>query len=367
MPIHTWHHLQGYMRKLLRKRRKKERAIPTRGIPDGISYETINECCRTYLNEPLREISYIHLSGWKKSGAYQLFLETQKGRQWSLVYKNAYYSPKNIPALKRLSVIPGPPEYLIYKYSDKVLAQYLPQVFLASEIISGKHYQYLLEDLSKDFFMVRSGSEILAAARKLPEIHASMQGWVSHTKRDQLICYDRQFSLFLREYAQQILKRYVNVTSSETGKAVCQLWRQISEICAPFEEMETLSILTPIHGDFNISNVHISKNGSDEIKLVDWEWAGLGLTFMDLASLLKRVTPEVEEQALDIYSEHDSSLSPAEQKRLYYWCQLERGILDAAFIATQLLDSPITPMFSLEKFVEQSLRQVLIAYRKLAA
>jgi thiamine kinase-like enzyme len=131
-------------------------------------------------------------------------------------------------------------------------------------------------------------------------------------------------------------------------------------------EFETMPTGAPIHGDFNTSNVHISKNGLNNIKLVDWEWAGLGLPLMDLASLLKRTKPEVEKQGLAIYSKHDFSLSPSTLKRFYYWCKLERGILDASFIAVQLLDSQTTTTFSLEKFVEESLQQVLTAFQKMA-
>jgi thiamine kinase-like enzyme len=71
------------------------------------------------------------------------------------------------------------------------------------------------------------------------------------------------------------------------------------------------------------------------VKVVDWEWAGIGVPHADLASLLKCVSPDDERMALETFSRGSGQLSAEEHLRLFRWCQLERRLLDAGFIARQ--------------------------------
>jgi thiamine kinase-like enzyme len=75
------------------------------------------------------------------------------------------------------------------------------------------------------------------------------------------------------------------------------------------------------------------------VKVVDWEWAGIGVPHADLASLLKRVSPDDERGALEIFSRGYSQLGAEDHLRLFRWCQLERRLLDAGFIARQQMAS----------------------------
>ena len=121
-----------------------------------------------------------------------------------------------------------------------------------------------------------------------------------------------------------------------------------------------------IHGDYNPSNVLYHVQRPEQIKLLDWEWAGVGVPHADLVSLMKGARPDVEERALRIFADHDRGLGLAEHRRLYDWCKLERGLLDGAFMAAQFLRLPPTTGFNFSGHIEASMRRVLIALQQLA-
>lgn len=319
--------------------RRNQSKTPIGGLPDGIRFEVLNDLCSAYLGEPLKRVSHVHISSWKAAGSYRLFLTAAKGSCWSLIYKNAVYHLDQIPALKSLPVNPGPPEYWVYNNTQGVLAEYLPTVYLCSKVIPSKHYQYLLEDVSKNYQKVNQAETILAAAAALPRIHQAMFGWSYLQDQEDLLRYDYEFSMALQEYAIKNLERYRQKTADTNVSELLESWPRISKIhgCKDFYEMQALC---PIHGDFNTANILMHRRHPEQIKLVDWEWAGLGIAHSDLASLLKGTTREIEELALAIFTKENKLLSLEEHRRLYRWCQMERGLLDAAFLAAQQLGSP---------------------------
>ena len=147
---------------------------------------------------------------------------------------------------------------------------------------------------------------------------------------------------------------------------MCRLWPQISKVylCEEFQETRTAC---PIHGDFNRANVLVHEKYPHQIKLLDWEWAGLGMPHADLASLIGGRKPEIEQQALACFSRQDAQLSLDENRRLYQWCNLERGLLNAAFCAAQSMGCPaLTTRISLARLVENGAQRVLRMYRELA-
>jgi len=344
--------------------RQRGRQAPVEGIPDGVTFETLNESCLHQIGEPIRHVSHVHLSSWKSSGSYRLLMQTERGRHWSMIYRNAIYDPDNIPALVGLPIMPGPAEYLVYSNARGALAKYLPSVHWYSEVDPGKKYQYLLEDLGDEYQRANTPEGILRAAAELHSVHRAMEEWSLTVDRSCLPRYDSVFSAGLWEYARKNLQRYVCTTTSKCAAEVLELWSRIAEVheSREFRDLQTICL---IHGDFNPANILIHKRFPNRIKLVDWEWAGFGTAHADLASLLKASTPAIEEQALTTFSNQDTRFPPDKHRRLYEWCQLERGLLDAAFLAVQHIKCPPPPTLSLPNYIERSLRRLLRAYREL--
>jgi thiamine kinase-like enzyme len=351
------------------QRRRRRRRRPVQGLPEGIALETVNELCLEHLGEPLQRVSYVHLSGWKVSGAYRLFLKSVNGRTWHLIYKNAIYSPEQIPALKGLPIRPGPPEYLVYKHPERALSQYLPTVYLCLEVIPERHYQYILEDVSQSYQRLSEYEEparkrnILKAAAELPRLHHALSEWSITADPTHLLRFDREFSTDLLNYAKRNLECYVHETADKTVSRAIELWPLISEVHgrSEFYECQTAQ---PIHGDYHTGHVHVHKNDPDRIKVIDWEWTGLGRPHADLATLLQRKDPDTERQALVRYAEQDEHLSLDEHKHLYEWCQLERGLLNAAFLASQQMESS-RKVFWIPGFIQGSIMQALHAQEQL--
>jgi thiamine kinase-like enzyme len=337
---------------------------PAESLPDAMVLETLNEVCLEHLGEPIKHVSHVHLSGWKSTGSFRLLLQTESGSHRSLVFRNAIYDSDHIPALARLPIMPGPAEYLVYSNAGGALAKYLPDVLWCSEVVPGKHYQYLLEDLSDTHRRAKTREDILRAAAELHHIHCALEEWSLTVDHSSLPRYEHEFSAALQEYARANLETYVRHTPSRTAAEVLELWPLIAEVHKS-REFRDLKAICLIHGDLNRSNIMIAKEHPHRIRLIDWEWAGQGIAHADLASLLKKATPAVHEYALAIFFEHCDGLSPDEHRRLYEWCQLERGLTDAAFLAVQYMKRPPVGKHNLPKLVERSLQRLLRAYREL--
>jgi aminoglycoside/choline kinase family phosphotransferase len=318
--------------------RYAHRATIKDGLPDGISFNFLREICHSRFGEKLRKVSYELLSGWKASGAYRLYLSIGKFRYLTLIYKNAVYSGRITPALTGLPVAPGPPEYYIYKYSHPGLCKYLPQVYHCEEIAPGEQYVYLLEDLKTDYYMAQGVDDLYLAARLLSSFHAELNRETAEMISQNALKFDQSFSTNLLNYVKTNLENYQKNFADNNVNNALSAW---SEISARYNDRDSFRSHPKclIHGDYNRTNLHISFSDSNSIKLVDWEWAGIGFPHADLASLLKGQKPEVEEKALRFYADFNKSFSFNDHKHLYCWCQLERNLLDAGFLARQHLYS----------------------------
>ncbi len=342
---------------------------PVKGLPEGIAFETVNRLCLEHSGEPLQRVSYVHLSGWKVSGAYRLVLKSVNGRTWHLIYKNAIYSLEQIPALRGLPIKPGPPEYLVYKHPEGALSQYLPAVYLCLEMVPGRHYQYVLEDLSQEYQRLSEYTKlakkrnIVSAASELPKLHHALSEWSITADPTHLLRFNREFSTDLLKYAEENLERYVQETADKTVSRAIEHWPLISEVHghSEFYECQTTQ---PIHGDYHTGHVYVHKENPDRIKLIDWEWTGLGRPHADLATLLQGKDPDIEQQALVRYAEQDDRLSLDEHRRLYEWCQLERGLLNAAFLARQQMESSRRAKW-VPEFIQRSILRALRAQEQL--
>lgn len=331
------------------------------GVPEGLQFDELNELCLDYIKHPLKDVSYYHLSGWKKSNTFRLLLETEKGDKWSLIYKNALYRQDIIPALDNFPINPGPPEYTIYSKAEGEITKYLPTIYRCCEIHAGSHYMYLMQDLNANYRPARGKRDILCITAELTKLYDIFGEY--RFDEDSLILYNRELSTRLQAYIIDNLERYASATNSKAVIAVCTNWQKISSL---YEEKYNNSGLSSIiHGDSNLANILVHNKYGDRIKFIDWEWAGIGLPHQDLASLLKRAKPNIEEAALEIYSNNNHTLSLDEHKRLFEVCQLERGLIDSAFFASQSANSTNRTKIDLMGYIEDSAARVVSAYNKL--
>ncbi|MGH7414242.1 MAG: phosphotransferase family protein [Candidatus Rokuibacteriota bacterium] len=344
-----------------RVRRWRGRDAPVEGLPDGLARETVEEVCRRQLGAGLERVAYEHLSGWKSTGSYRVWLHSARGHRASVVYRNALYGVDQIPALARLPVKPGPAEYVVYTTAAADLRGYLPDAYLVKEVVPGRHYQYVLEDLGSEYDDVRMEAAP-DVAEALGDIRRAMQEWLSRIDPGRLLRYDHRFSEDLQVYVFESLTRYVNTASNETVAELLRRWDAIAAVHRD-RAFHAERPLEPIHGDFNRSNILMHRHRKERLKIIDWEWCGLGTAHADIASLLKNATPEVERRVMAIAAAADPRLTPEEHGRLYAWCRLERGLLDAAFLAVQELSDGAR---SMRGHIDAAARRALGAYRELS-
>jgi hypothetical protein len=326
------------------------------GPPPGIEQQILDQTCQKLTGFPATGYQHTLLSGWKKCGAYRVFLHNAGNKKTSVIFKNAYYDQEQIPALAGLPVQPGAPEFTIYQTPSPELQDFLPQVYLCRQLEPGRHYHYLLEDLSQNYTRCHQPAHILEAVRQLPRLHRSLNQWQQQLPASNLLDYQHGFSQALRHYALPRLQKYWQRYDS---RVAAQLLRQWDGITALLEApcLQNSASTGVIHGDYNSANLMTRHRA--RLKVLDWEWAGIGLRHADLAALLKRTTETFEEQALRIYASLEPSLSFNEHVRQYHSCQLERGILDASFLAVQAGQTGHATRLNLLTYIEDSIANSL--------
>ena len=313
------------------------RPKPIAGLPESLDGELLDSLCRERGKGRLKRCSYLHLSGWKSLGAYRIELLTENGERWLLIYKNERYRTEVIPALDGLPVLPGPPEATILRMRDSALSPFLPGLILFRELEPGRHFQFLLEDLSQDYALLRPKKiDHIEAARTLLRLQGAMQESFRGLPLEGLICYDRCYSERLLDYARSSLAGYAASVTNGPVTRLLDRWQDI-ELVHQRDEFYDDDLRVPIHGDYNASNIHVPRAGGTQLKIVDWEWAGVGVAHADLAALAKSVPREDAPALLQVVIDNDRRLSPEQHQRIFAWCQLERGLLDAAFLAHQEL------------------------------
>jgi hypothetical protein len=339
-------------------RQQVRRRRPVEGLPSGVPLETLDALCREHLGGRVRSSSYLHLSAWKPRGTYRLELTTDAGTRWQLIFKDERYSIKDIPALRTLPISPGPPEFAIYQMRQKTLSRFLPDLYWSREVERGHHFQYIMEDLGNDFERITTERrDLTLAVEVLLQLQAALREALSHGGHRYLAVYDRQYSEDLLDYVLRNLEEYRAGKESPAIDELCRNWQRVVEVHQR-DEFYRHRLAAPIHGDYNRSNVRVHAQDRTRVKVVDWEWAGIGVPHADLASLLKRVSPDHERAALEIFARGYGQLSAEEHLRLFRWCQLERRLLDAGFIARQQMAST-RPLPRLDDFVRGAAGDVL--------
>ena len=354
----------------------RTRWTPPAGPPEGLELKELEELCMRRLGRPPVRVCHEHLSGWKSSGAYRVHVSCGWGRSWSLVYKRAQYGVEQTPALDGLPFSPGPPEYLVYSQGEN-LGVHLAETFAHHEDVPGKLYRYLFEDLGHRYLrgldlIVREPDLVVRLAGDLPALHRDLRDWPQATSLPE---YGAAFREALPRYLRKNLNPYLDelaANKSEPDNRELDSWlpefrRLLEEMLSAYGDRVPAAgqELVPIHGDYHVANIFLDREGRTLPKLVDWEWAGLGRAHMDLASLLKLASGEIERRALQAYGKAEDSLGPIEHQQRYAWCKMERFLIDAAFYAAQEMRAPVRARFSLRESIAIAAQRSMDAYRSL--
>ncbi len=329
----------------------------TEGLPPGFSPQFLERGNHKINEKQLKRAKFKHLSGWKEAGAYRIEIPLSRGNKWRLVFKDANYHTDQLPALKGLPYIPGPPEYALFHHPPQALSAFLPQCLWAEETEPGKRYRYLFEDLTGEFGRIRGDEGLLKAVHMLLPLQNALQDWQPGSD-DNLLHYSGASVRALEEYVFHSISRYCEQYPGDTVTDFLHRWPEILKVHELFERIPAFDS-TVVHGDLNTTNIYVHKEDPSIFRLVDWEWAGWGNPHLDLACLLKRVSPEFEEKALQVYAQDRPATTLFEHQFAYHWHQLDRGLLDASYVAAQILDNPYRPDWDIVGFMEDSLSEVI--------
>lgn len=324
--------------------------ISLRGLPNGLSRETLDEVCRRHFGSRLVRASHVHLTGWKASWVFRVFARLDSGAIKTLVYKNAVYNSEHVPAVRDLPVKPGPPEYAIYKAlrsrPEAALHRLVPAIYVVEELVPGSHYRYLIEDLGSTHRPRPKAEAIAGVVACLPDLHRNLAAVRSELAGATLLTYDASFREALVPYARQAITRYADHAPRGAAAEILRSWDLISSAYLANERLEE-QVAGPVHGDPNRTNVLFARNGSD-IRLIDWEWAGIGLPHLDLAAVIKNVPDPQETNFVTEYASADRRISPAEHLHLFRRSKLERALIDASFLAIQKMETSGQADFDIE-------------------
>jgi hypothetical protein len=314
---------------------------------------------------------HLRLSGWKSGGTrgtYRLDLLTEVGARWRLIFKDECYRAEFTPVLEGLPASPGPPEAIVYRMQSPFLSPFLPQLYWFREIEPGRHFQYLLEDLAGTYAELHRGAVYsLKAARALVllRVQPALRKAFAGEHPDGLLRYDRRYSERLLAYAEKSLADYLAMTADAAVATLLDRWHDVSSVHRR-DEFYDDDLRAPIHGDFAIHNVLAHRHDESRLKVLDWEWAGIRLPHADLAALIKYVRKEDQPALLQAFMEQHPGLDAERHRRLLDWCQLERWLFNAAFLARQQLLSERRVPWLTNK-ISDSAGAVLVAAQRLGA
>lgn len=335
------------------------------GPPNGLDREHLYELGAQHLGVPVDTVSHQHLSNWKPTGAYRVSVRSKSRARWTVIYKDADYAFESVPAQLGLPIVLGQPEFHILSTHSGNLSEFLPEIYWVQHISGAQRYQYLMEDLSKRWYRPTSQRDVLAAAAAIPRFHEALRQSISVETREYLIRYDTSYSAALRKYVEASIGRYLKQCDLPI---VAELWEEWPTVSSVHEEGAPPTFLAnqPIHGDFNAWNLYLYWRRQGRLKAVDWEWAGVGVPHVDLASVLKHTSADVQRRALSSYALGDSRLSPQEHERVYHWCRMQDAIRDAGYVADQLLYLDYVPKGQ-SSFIVGCLKRAIQAAKALSA
>jgi hypothetical protein len=330
------------------------------GLPAGCTREMIDEACQETMGKPVTDTRFRHLSSWKPHGAFLVEAAASDGEVMPLIFKRTVATPEFNPILDRLPFTPGPPEYAILASPQGPLGVFLPRVFFINEVQDGVEHVMLSENL--DVSHRRLGrDDVIGLIDHLGDFHAALAEQASATQHGPLIDY-----LAIRADLPEFFEYRLEEHYQERGdRIVGRLLRQFQRVAQTYQSADLpAKAIGIVHGDPNLSNIRVPRDGAGPPKFIDWEWAGSHLLQIDLAAVLKFASPRLERNALRRYAKLNPELSEDTHRRLYYWCKLDRSLLDVCLMAT-LAENPAPRRLDVDVFLRRSARAALHAYTQL--
>jgi hypothetical protein len=333
---------------------------PQAGLPPGCTREMIDEACREATGKPPSKTRFRHLSSWKPQGAFLVEATLSENEIITLVFKRTVATPEFNPAHDQLPLTPGPAEHVIYEAPPGRLRAFLPRVFAAWELEPGVEYAFVAEDLHTSHRPVNR-SERIGLIDHLRALHEALAELDPGPHKVLL----NDFLGTREELADFYGRRLGEPLRTQGDRTVSSLRRQASKVVEVYRSVELHeSAAGLVHGDPNLANIHVPRQGDGPPKFVDWEWAGTHLHHIDLTSILKFADPLFERDGLRRYSEQHPSLPEDLHRRLYYWCKLDKSLIDVCQM-TALAEDPAPRRMNDQVFLKRSARAALHAYAQL--
>lgn len=313
----------------------RQRRMATPGTPPDLDSEWLDGTLLSGFGHVPTFVAHAPIDSYKDGSAYRLWIRFPRGPHRRLVFKNARLDSSSYPAITGFPGQPGRPEWYVLSEPTAALASYLPKVYGVREVKPRIHHQYLLEDLSKSFHNVFDDDDAARAVSKLTAVHRALISWGEATGFNPTIDLGPGSVEEVVDFAEQALRRFADEYQDEAVRAFLGRWGEIDDLLhgslATVRKMPS----NLIHGDFNRKNVFLGSRNREAMKLVDWEWTGVGPPHADIASIMKWSPWKVQRMAVQRFFESDAEYPATVHWEVYLWCRLERSILDAALHANQ--------------------------------
>jgi len=336
------------------------------GPPPGVPWELLDERLTAWFRSPIVTVAHRPISQWKTSGAQRLWLGTADGRSRILVLKRLDYSSSSLPAASILPFDISRSEQMVYLQAGKH-PTVVPRTYLTLDLARlevGEGSLVVMEDLASGWSRPRLHHDYALVVAKLDTIHCVMSdiGTNAGLAAHQLVRYNEELGPSLAELFERLVMNEPTVLEDPEVGALLMKWDSVRDVLVAPALPPAQSVF--VHGDLSPANTFIRWLPTPAVKLIDYEWLGFGFPHADLACLLKRARPSIEESALFLYASRHRSIPPAEHRLLYEWCQICRGLLDAVyFVSHWKLTDPSRGSY-LPDFARASLERAWLAARR---
>jgi hypothetical protein len=316
-----------------------------------------------------RIVSVAHrpISGWKDDvGAERLWVATDDGRLRTVVMKRLDYSMAALPAANIMPFDISQTERVVFAESG-LDQRFIPSTFAIigpGEFHDGTGALVVMEDLAPKWRRPRLHHDYALVVGQLDNIHQAISRIAGQNiDQERLIRYDQALAEPLSElFEKKVIPELVASKETELSRWPAN-WETVKQLMTSSALPDVAA--TFVHGDFTPAHIFIRWMPRRQLRLIDFEWVGVGFPHADLASLLKRARPSIEELTLRLYAARHREISLVQHRVVYEWCQLCRGLLDAVYLVThrRMIVPQKEPIVS--RYSRSSLRRAWIASERL--
>jgi hypothetical protein len=195
-----------------------------------------------------------------------------------------------------------------------------------------------MEDLTWSHHSVLDDRDAERSILNLSSIHRALEQWGMTHSYTPVINLDADSSIRIFGFAELALRRFAQVKKCNITARWVDRWDEVNTAFrGPLDTVRQVPTRL-IHGDFNRRNVFLDTRRNMGMKVVDWEWMGVGHPHADLASAMKRSPWRFQQEQVREFFRHDD-LPYDTHWEVYLWCRLVRTLVDAALHANQNLSS----------------------------